>query len=50
MKGPGGEIGEDFTNGMTYKQNLKAVGICQLNKVKKYSTRGHMQSHHRCVK
>ena len=48
MRGPGGEIREDFTNGIAYKQRLKAGAILQLDKVKKYSSRGHMQSH-RCL-
>lgn len=35
MRGPGGEIRKDFTNGIAYKQRLKAGTILQLDKVKK---------------
>lgn len=31
---------EAFTDGMTYKQGLKAVGICQLDKVKNIPAEG----------
>lgn len=49
MRVLGGDIREDFTNDIAYKQRLKAGAILQLDKVKKYSSRGHTQSH-RCVK
>lgn len=41
MSSPEGEVRENFTNDMTSKQRLKAIGICQLDKVRKYSSGGH---------
>ena len=41
LQGPEDGVKEAFTDGMTYnKQRLKAVGICQLGKVKNIPAEG----------
>lgn len=42
MRGSEGEVRENLTNGMTSRQRLKAIGICQLDKARKYSSREHV--------